>query len=461
MKRKGQKRRANVLLLAMIVFSLLLVTACGGNSGSSSNNNNTGKNNTGAPSGSGKTDGQDNKDNKPKVTITHAVNGDSPSRDAWIQAIADAVGVNVDIQILPTEQFEQIYKVKAGTKDLPDMINYHPGARTRFDLQPRDNLVDLSDLPIANKIMDDILPYYQEEDGALYGVPSQAVRFGGIAYNKRVFKEAGVSVPQSLEELLDISEKLKAHGVTPFYLSGKDSWTLQIPGLVAFSYDQLHTEGILNQINQNKASFTDAKNFIEAYETLLVMLDRGYINSDFLSATYANGQQAIAEGTAAMYPVLSSFYGTIMDNYPDKLDEMGFFPWPVEGQKAVTFWPPMIYGIPNYSKNIDDVKKYIEYFASDEGQSLYFKHQPAIGVPAYKGIQIDESTLLEPIKDMIEVSKTARQFATMDFSVVVNMGAFGEKVQEVLMEVRTPTGLAEYLMDTLRNNAKSAGIAGF
>jgi len=62
---------------------------------------------------------------------------------------------------------------------------------------------------------------------------------------------------------------------------------------------------------------------------------------------------------------------------------------------------------------------------------------------------------------MIEVSKTARQFATMDFSVVVNMGAFGEKVQEVLMEVRTPTGLAEYLMDTLRNNAKSAGIAGF
>ena len=440
------------LLVWMLSLSLVVIAACGG--GKATEDNKPAASDA-APSSSEPAKSGD------KVTITHVVHGDSPSRDKWIRAIADAVGVNVDIQILPTEQFEQIYKVKAGTNDLPDMINYHPGARTRDDLNAAEKLVDLSDLSMVSKIYEDILPYYQEKDGSVYGVPSAAMRFGGIAYNKKVFADAGVDIPQSLEELMEVSEKLKAAGVTPFYLSAKDSWTLQIPGLAAFSYDQLHSPGILDRINANQASFTDAKNFIEAFEVLVEMLDKGYINSDYLSATYANGQEAIATGKAAMYPVLSSFYGTIMDNYPDKLDDMGFFPWPVAGDKAVTIWPPMIYGIPKTSKNAEEVKKFIEYFASDEGQTLYFENQPAVGVPAYKGVQIDESKLLEPVKDMIAVSESSAKFATMDFSVVANMGAFGEQVQEILLKVRTPVQLAEYLMDTLRNNAKAAGIEGF
>lgn len=444
-------------MLSLLIASLAIVAACGG-----SNNKSEGSSSpSGSPSPSGSSPSKESNEPAEKVTITHVVNGDSPSRDKWINAIADAVGVKVDIQILPTEQFEQIYKVKAGTNDLPDMINYHPGARTRDDLKAAEKLVDLSDLSMVQNIFEDILPYYQEKDGKVYGVPSAAMRFGGIAYNKKVFADNGIAVPQSLEEMLAASEKLKAAGVTPFYLSAKDSWTLQIPGLAAFSYDQLQSPGILEKINTNQAAFTDAKNFIEAYETVMTMLDKGYINTDYLSATYANGQQAIAEGKAAMYPVLSSFYGTIMDNYPDKLGDMGFFPWPVAGEKAVTIWPPMIYGIPKTSKNADAVKKFIEYFASSEGQTIYFENQPAVGVPAYKGVQIDETKLLEPVKDMIQVSNSAKKFATMDFSVVVNMGAFGEQVQEILLKAKTPTNLAEYLTDTLRKNAKSAGIAGF
>ncbi|XID91932.1 ABC transporter substrate-binding protein [Paenibacillaceae bacterium WGS1546] len=445
------KKRFRALMGTTLAASMTLLAACGGGG------NSGGESSPGASS-PGQNDGQSS---ARTTTITHVVNGDSPSRDTWIKAIADAVGVNVDIQVLPNEQFEQIYKVKAGTNDLPDMINYHPGARTRDDLRAADKLVDLSDLPLVQNIFEDILPYYQESDGKVYGVPSAAMRFGGIAYNKKVFADAGVAVPQSLDELIAAAEKLKAAGVTPFYLSAKDSWTLQIPGLAAFSYDQLHSPGILDRINSNQATFAEATNFIQAYDTVLELLDKGYINSDYLSATYANGQQALAEGTAAMYPVLSAFYGTIMDNYPDKLGDMGFFAWPVAGEKAVTIWPPMIYGIPNESSNQDEVKKFIEYFASDEGQTLYFEHQPAVGVPAYKGIQLDESKLLEPVKDMIQVSESSAKYATMDFSVVVNMGAFGEQVQEILLKVKEPADLADYLTDTLSKNAKSAGIAGF
>lgn len=434
------KIRIRTVLLSVFSASLVIVSACGGNSADS-----------------GK---QEKKDGK-SVTITHAVNGDSPSRDKWIKAIGEKVGVNVDVQILPTERFEEIYKVKAGTRDLPDLINYHPGARTRDDLQASQNLVDLSDLPIVKNIFEDMLPYYQEKDGKVYGVPSQAMRFGGIVYNKKVFKEAGVDIPQSLDELIKVSEKIKKAGKTPFYLSGKDTWTLQIPGLAAFSYDQLQNKGILDRINANQASFTDAKNFVNAYKTLKTLLASGYVNSDYLSSTYANAQQAIAEGKAGMYPVLTSFIGAVLDTYPDKIDDLGFFAWPVEGEKAVTVWPPMIYGIPQESKHKDKVKEYIQYFASNEGQQVYFENQPAVGVPAYKGVELDQSKLKAPVKDMVNISNTTKKFATFDFSVVANIGAFGEVVQDVLMDQKTPEQLAETITDMLKKNAKSKGVPGF
>ncbi|MDF2715672.1 MAG: extracellular solute-binding protein family 1 [Paenibacillus sp.] len=441
------------MLLSLSIVSVAALTACGGNDANNAGN--------GGASGSASPAATEGAAPGKKVTISHAVGGDSPSRDKWMNAIGDAVGTELDIQVLPLEQMEQIYKVKAGTNDLPDLISYHPGARTRDDLQAKDKLMDLSDMPIVQEILEDIKQYYVEPDGKVYGVPGQALKFGGIAYNKKAFADAGVSIPQTLDELFAASEKLKAAGKIPFYLSAKDSWTLQIPGLAAFSYDQLQSPGILDNINANKATFKDAKNFIEAFDTMKKMVDQGYVNTDYLSATYANGQQAIAEGKAAMYPVLTSIYSAILDTYPDKINDLGFFPWPVAGDKTVTVWPPMIYGIPQSSKNADAVKKYIEYFASSEGQKIYFETLPAAGVPAYKGIELDESKLLDPVKEMIGVTKTAKQFATVDFSVVANMGAFGQTVQEILMGQKTGADLAAELSDILAKNAKAKGAPGF
>lgn len=443
------------MMLSMFIASIVFVAACGksGDSGSPSP--------SGSASSSPSAAAPESSAPAEKVTITYAAGGDSPTRDTWIKEIGEKVGVDIDIQVLPLEQMEQIYKVKAGTNDLPDLINYHPGARTRDDLQAKDKLVDLSDLPIAQNILDDMKPYYIEPDGKVYGVPAGALKFGGIAYNKKAFTEAGVSIPQSIDELFAASEKLKAAGKIPFYLSAKDSWTLQIPGLAAFSYDQLQSPGILDKINTNKATFKDAKNFIEAFDTMKKLVDQGYVNSDYLSATYANGQEAIAQGKAAMYPVLTSIYSSILTTYPDQIADLGFFPWPVAGDKTVTVWPPMIYGIPQSSKNVDAVKKLIEFYASSEGQKMYTDAFPAAGVPAYKGIQLDESTLLAPVKEMIDVTKTAKQFATVDFSVVANMGAFGQTVQEILMGQKTGADLAAELSDILAKNAKAKGAPGF
>ncbi|MCP3775768.1 extracellular solute-binding protein [Paenibacillus sp. MZ04-78.2] len=446
------KKGLRTALSLLFVSSLTVVAACGGTktpSGSSSP----------APSGNSSSSPSDKPAGK-TVTLTHVVTGDSPSRDKWLKALAEKAGANIDIQLLPLDKFEEIYKVKAATKDLPDIISYHPGARMRDDLQASKALADLSDLPGVKNINEGLLPFYKD-NGKVYGIPAQGVKFGGILYNKKVFKEVGVDIPQSLDELIKASEKIKKAGKIPFYLSAKDSWTLQIPGLTAFSYDQLQNKGLLDKINANQASFKDAKNFIDAYKTLKTLISSGYVNSDFLSASYANAQQAMTEGKAAMYPVLSSIVGTLADTAPDKVDDLGFFLWPVAGEKVATSWPPMIFGIPADSKNKEKAKEFINYFMTNDGQKQYFEYQPSAGVPALKGVQLDESKLKEPVRDMIKISNTTKQFATFDFSVITNIGAFGDQVQAMLMDQKTPEQLAETLTDTLKKNAKAKGIPGF
>ncbi len=63
--------------------------------------------------------------------------------------------------------------------------------------------------------------------GKLYGVPTNA-DFWVIYYNKRLFKEAGVAVPATIEDLLASIPKFKANGITPMSTDGKDAWPLSI-----------------------------------------------------------------------------------------------------------------------------------------------------------------------------------------------------------------------------------------
>ena len=46
----------------------------------------------------------------------------------------------------------------------------------------------------------------------------------GIFYNKKMFAEQGIKVPQSWDELVAAATKLKAAGVQPFTAGGKSGW---------------------------------------------------------------------------------------------------------------------------------------------------------------------------------------------------------------------------------------------
>lgn len=56
---------------------------------------------------------------------------------------------------------------------------------------------------------------------SVYGLPLNGY-VEGIFYNKEIFEQAGVEVPETFDDLVQAVEKLKAAGYTPMALANKD-----------------------------------------------------------------------------------------------------------------------------------------------------------------------------------------------------------------------------------------------
>ena len=134
------------------------------------------------------------------------------------------------------------------------------------------------------------------KDGKIYGVPfaSQTIV---IYYNKKIFAQAGVSVPKTWDEWLGIMKTLKDKGVIPLANGGKEGWTLEVlSGAVLPNFYGGST--FFEAVVRGQTSFKDP-----AYTGALAkMLElRPYMHQNFMGVDYATMQQLFANEQAAMF----------------------------------------------------------------------------------------------------------------------------------------------------------------
>ena len=53
-----------------------------------------------------------------------------------------------------------------------------------------------------------------------------SVMAASVIYNRAIFEEQGLEVPRTWSELLAVCDALEAAGITPFYATFKDDWTV-------------------------------------------------------------------------------------------------------------------------------------------------------------------------------------------------------------------------------------------
>ncbi len=174
-------------------------------------------------------------------------------------------------------------------------------------------------------------------DGKIYGVPFD-IGMVGFWYNKDLFAKAGVTAaPTTWAELLTTVSKIKAAGITPIALAGKEKW----PGHFYWAYLAMRVGGLGALQQAAKDGNFDTPDFVAAGAALKELVALAPFQKGFLGAEYGSpdGQAAtMGNGGAAMElmgqwaPSVQASSSTSKKGLGDKL---GFFPFPsVDGGKG-------------------------------------------------------------------------------------------------------------------------------
>ncbi|MFT3888251.1 MAG: extracellular solute-binding protein [Arachnia sp.] len=219
--------------------------------------------------------------------------------------------------------------VRSNPPDL-GLLNYNL-EMARF--MERGALTDLKSLPEAATIRDDIVALsksYPQFEDRVSVLPYSAMA-ASVIYNKRIFEKNNVEVPTTWDALIDVCETLKGKGVTPFYATLMDAWTIAqgwwdypVGGLVdvADFYKKMNEIGA--DVGPNsEVSFQ--KTMLEPTQKMLELAK--YINDDAAGRGYGDGNTAFANDAAAMILQGPWAFGEFAKSNPDQ--DLGTFPLPV------------------------------------------------------------------------------------------------------------------------------------
>ena len=284
---------------------------------------------------------------------------------------------------MPDDESLNMIKMKLNSGECPDIIDYNVPAV--YDIiDPASNFADMTGEAWTDRLV--IPGNVTAKDGKIYGFPFLSVPgLHGFIYNKDVFDKAGVEVPATWDELLAACEKIKESGTTPIFMP-KDTWVPQI--LMTDNFAKiLGADGckdFADKILKNETKWSDVPEFAEVLDKYLELYQKGYVNSNFASATYDDAIAAVADGTAAMHFNGDFFATSVLEANPEA--QIGMFPISMKEGADVITENMSSAGFVAYknSENLDVVKKIFDLWSTPEYANLYFADRPAF--PAFQGV---------------------------------------------------------------------------
>lgn len=233
----------------------------------------------------------------------------------------EAENQGTKIRLVPRSgSFEEDIKVRLAARNTPDIINTHGWSRDRYSafLRP------LSDQPWAGELSPALKPAMVNDQGEFFALPID-VAISGIVYSTAALEKAGID-PQAIKTWGDFeaaATAVKAAGITPIAVSGKDNWTAG--NLSDWAAPGYYAEADLTKL---KDGAFDAGRYASMLTRLAEWRAKGFYNPDYSSATASDVTRLIATGEAAF-----SFQGNAVAPSAIAMNpqiKLGYIPVPSE-----------------------------------------------------------------------------------------------------------------------------------
>ncbi len=230
----------------------------------------------------------------------------------------------------------------------------------------------------------------------------------GVIYNPEIFEQQGLEVPETWDEFIAVCDALQAAGITPFYGTLADSWTV-LPSFNALGaypardgfFDQMREEGE-NVGPDSPVSFE--KNFAEAMEQQLTLFS--YMQEGFRGRTYDDGNAAFANGEVAMLLQGIWAISQIKNFNPDAPAEI--FPYPATDDpddRLLVSGVDVVVTMPKNSPKQAAALRFIEYLFQLEVIEKLAASQNMF--PSVEGAKLSDDPALQSVKPFFDAGQIA------------------------------------------------------
>ena len=364
----------------------------------------------------------------------------------------------IDIQYEGSKEFEAQIGTRAQGGTAPDLAIF-PQPGLLADLASRDYVQ-----PAPEGVASNVAEYWSEDwagygtvNDTLYGAPLMASVKGFVWYSPSQFKELGVEVPTTWQELLDLTATMQEKLGGPVWCAGFGSdaatgWpgTDWVEDLVLREAGpEVYDQWVSHEIPFNDPAIASAMDSVGE-----ILLNPDYVNAGFgdvksiNSTPFGDPARALGDGTCALHHQASFFDGFIQDPAngnatvgPDA-DIWAFITPGVEaGASAVTGGGEIVAA---FSNDADTIKVQ-EYLSSPE----WANSRVALGgvISANKGLDPESasSPILQQAITILQDQATTFRFDASDLMPgVVGAGSFwtgmvdwinGKSTEEVLSNI--------------------------
>jgi raffinose/stachyose/melibiose transport system substrate-binding protein len=321
-----------------------------------------------------------------KLTATVMQGRNVPGLQKMVDKLKAEENIELDIQVIPDAQYDNLIKMKINSGEAPDLIDYNQPQICGV-LPPEQYLYDLSDRPWVDKLI--AKDNQKWTDGKIYGLPFQALSgFQCMIYNKDAFAKAGAKVPTTPEEFDMACQKLKAAGISPV-LFPQDSWVPQIFMTAGFAKAEGNNEAAIKlseDLFTNKTQFMAHPELAEVIDDFAEIFEKGYVNDDWLTVANDENLTRLGKGEGGMlFGNGLSMVASIYNAFPDA--NLGLFNYPAPYCDDLISLTPHSIGFSVYkdSENLEAALKVIDLFATPAYADLWFTEGHE-GFPAFADV---------------------------------------------------------------------------
>ena len=398
-----------------------------------------------------------------KVTLTIEMSQDMKAQNneavnEEIYAAFEEKYPNIEVEeiLVPDAQYKNVVSTKISAGEPSDIIICNR-LNGQTDYNAKENMLDRSDMEFVSRMKDPSI--VTDDDGVIRCYQPKYSNEGScIVYNKTLFDQFGLEIPQTWDAFLDACQKLQDNGIQPLYSPYKEVWTFQI--ITSGTFGQLEAykiPGTAEAINSGEKKWSEVPEFQEILERAMVLVEKGYFGDSYLSDDWVSAPSKMTSGA---YGMMVAFNTTLPDLEGTEY-EFGFFPMPFVDDIELSMAQPQASGcmfIPKDAAHIDAAKKYIDFVSTPEAGAISEKVSPYI--PTVEGVEPEAVSGQQEVfnTEYLDKGKVVREFNSY---VGVDMSQLWALYQEMLAELITPEEVMTQWDDIFADLMKQAGYEGF